>query len=86
MMLLNLLKKLGIKKFAIAGFDGYSKKKENYYDDFSFQSERFESKFDDMTINMRKMLNNYALSLDKKDDIVFLTPSIYSDIFKDYKE
>lgn len=81
MMLLNLLKRLGIKKFAVAGFDGYSKLKKNYYDDDIFQVERFEDKFEDKNLNMRKMLENYAMSLDRKEDIVFLTPSIYSDIF-----
>lgn len=81
MMLLNLLKRLGIKKFAIAGFDGYSKSKENYYDNYLFQSERFESKFDDKNANMRIMLNNYAKTLDRKEDVIFITPSIYSDIF-----
>ena len=82
MMLFNLLKRLGIKKFTVAGFDGYSKHKDNYYDASVFQGERFEDKFEDKNLNMRKMLEAYSLSLNKKEDIVFLTPSIYADIFQ----
>ena len=82
-MLLNLFKRINIKKFAIAGFDGYSKGKSNYYDDSKFQGNRFEMKYTAITENMRKMLKEYALTLDKKELVMFLTPSIYSDIFKE---
>ena len=82
-MLLNLLKRLDIKKYAIAGFDGYHEGASNYYDDSKFQGNRFQTKYNTITDNMRKMLIDYSLSLDKKSDVVFLTPSIYSDIFID---
>ena len=82
-MLLNLLRRLDIKRFAIAGFDGYSKDKKNYFDDTKFQGNRFETKFATITENMRKMLESYAMTLNKKSDVMFLTPSIYSDIFED---
>ena len=36
-----------------------------------------------ITGNMRKMLSDYVMTLDKKGDVEFLTPSIYADIFKD---
>lgn len=82
-MLFNLFRRLGISSFTVAGFDGYSKKTENYFDEKMFEGSRFETKFDSITGNMRKMLKKYALSLNKKEDVRFLTPSVYEDIFKD---
>lgn len=82
-MLLNLLKRMGILKFAVAGFDGYVRNKSNYFDEAAFDGNRFERKFDTITVNMRKMLKDYSASLNKKGDIEFLTPSIYQDIFQD---
>ena len=80
-MLLNLLKRLDIRKYAIAGFDGYHHGDNNYLDDSKFQGNRFQTKYDTITENMRKMLSDYAMTLDRKEDVVFLTPSAYSDIF-----
>lgn len=80
-MLLNLLKRLDIRKYAIAGFDGYHHGDNNYFDDSKFQGNRFQTKYDTITENMRKMLSDYAMTLDRKEDVVFLTPSAYSDIF-----
>lgn len=82
-MLLNLLRRLDIKKYAVAGFDGYSKNKNNYFDDSKFEGNRFETKFATITENMRKMLESYSMSLNKKSDVNFLTPSIYADIFEE---
>ena len=81
-MLFNLLKRLGIKKFAVAGFDGYSSQKFNYCDSNEFQESRFEKNYETITTNMRKMLEDYALLLNSRNDIKFITPSAYSDIFK----
>ena len=81
-MLLNLLKRLDISSFAIAGFDGYVKGRENYFNNSQFQGNRFEEKYDSITENMRKMLKNYAFHLSDKNNIKFITPSAYEDIFK----
>ena len=80
-MLFNLLKRLGIERFAVAGFDGYKKGGQNYFDDTLFEVERFEAKYSSTTENMKRMLKKYALTLSRKSDVVFLTPSIYEDIF-----
>lgn len=81
-MLLNLLKRLGIDKFAIAGFDGYVKGGKNYFDDTLFEGNRFETKYDGITENMRRMLKNYVSTLDNQYCINFLTPSVYSELFE----
>lgn len=81
-MLLNLLKRIDVSAFAIAGFDGYVKGENNYFDDSQFDGNRFEGKYDKITENMRKMLKKYAFSLSDKKKIKFITPSIYEDIFE----
>lgn len=80
-MLLNLLKRIGILKFTIAGFDGYDRNKQNYFDDITFEESRFETRYESITANMRKMLKDYASTLVNKSDMEFLTPSVYEDIF-----
>lgn len=80
-MLLNLLKRLSITRFAVAGFDGFERGKQNYFLGSLFEQGRFEAKFDVITENIRKMLKEYALTLPRKSNVRFLTPSIYEDIF-----
>lgn len=82
-MLLNLLYRLNITKFAIAGFDGYSNNKENYFRDDMFEGSRFESKYENLTNNMRNMLKEYAKKIKNRENIKFITPSIYQDIFEE---
>lgn len=82
-MLLNLLRRMDIKKFAIAGFDGFVKNADNYFDDSKFYGKRFEKKYDTITVNMKRMLKSYSSTLDKKSNVKFLTPSVYSSIFED---
>lgn len=81
-MLLNLLRRLNINKMAVAGFDGYTQSEEGHYFNTVFEEKRFEEKYDQITINMRKMLKQYAKGLESLRDIHFLTPSQYSDIFE----
>lgn len=80
-MLLHFLKRVGIMEMTIAGFDGYEKKKDNYFDQELFDEGRFEERYDSLTENMRLMLKEYSQCLHRKDDIHFLTPSIYESIF-----
>ncbi len=82
-MFLNLLRKVGIKKFVIAGFDGYNPEEKNYFDEGLFEEIRFKERYSDITVNMITMLKQYANGLDKKEDVTFLTPSKYEFIFKD---
>lgn len=81
-MLLNLLRRLNINKMAVAGFDGYTQSEEGHYFNTVFEEKRFEEKYEQITINMRNMLKQYAKGLETLRDIEFLTPSQYSDIFE----
>lgn len=82
-MLLNLLYRIGICKFAIAGFDGYCDEGNNYCDNNIFDHRRFEKEYKSITENMILMLKKYAQRVETKNNIKFLTPSIYSKIFED---
>lgn len=81
-MLLNLLKKIEIESFTIAGFDGFDKGTSNYFDNEKFEDGRFDKEYETLTNNTKKMLKNYAKSLKKPLNIKFLTPSIYEEYFK----
>lgn len=74
LMLLNLLKRIGIKKVTCAGFDGYSAKDDNYFNpkmEYSFIKEEAYQ----LNAHIKDMLNS-----DYKDmDIVFLTYSHYTE-------
>ena len=78
-MLLNLLNRIDISDFSIAGFDGYSKDNINYYDNDLFEGERFLKRFEQNEKNMRKMLKKY-IDCSNKKNIKLITPSVYSDI------
>jgi 4-hydroxy 2-oxovalerate aldolase len=82
-MLFNLLKKLKIEKFYIAGFDGFSMLSEgNFIDDIMFNNGRFKDTFEKTNDNILKMLKKYVRGLDRPTDIRFLTPSFYKTIFE----
>lgn len=85
-MLLNLLHRIGVTKFAIAGFDGYDAKTgSNYFVDNLFNEKKFEVRYEELNSNMKSMLREFAKSLPNKADIRFLTPSIYESIFSEVK-
>ncbi len=81
-MLFNLFRRMNISKFAIAGFDGYSTQAKKHYFNPEFDENRFAEKYDTITENVRSMLKKYVKGLQKKEDIKFITPSIYADIFE----
>ncbi len=74
MMLLNLLRRLDIKKIAIAGFDGFDSDKGNYADQ-SFQNDRHKSEFETLNAEISDMFGKYEKMLEGKCDISFITPS-----------
>lgn len=80
-MLLNLLRRIEVENFAIAGFDGYQKGEPNYSKDVIREDDRFKHRYDEITLNMRKMLKAYKEKM-IKPEVCFLTPSVYADIFK----
>ncbi len=77
MMLLNLLKRIGVKKIFIAGFDGFDKDKSENYVNGSFQNNRYISHFDEVNDCIESMMKKYAESVVGKCDIQFITPSKY---------
>lgn len=84
-MLLNLLHKLKIEKFMIAGFDGFVSENSNYFDKELFEDGRFTKEYDRLTQNTIKMLKVYTQKLSASQNIRFVTPSIYEKIFNKQK-
>lgn len=74
LMLLNLLKRLGVKSIYIAGFDGFSKDKGNFFDE---QYERMVREYDYDTNSRITILRKVYSSM----KIHFLTPSVYEVAF-----
>lgn len=73
LMLINILKKAGVKKVALAGFDGFELDvRGNYFDDSVVGSVEYEH---------QKALNaamiNYFKNVGESLDITFVTPTIY---------
>ena len=73
LMLINILKKAGVKKIELAGFDGFElDMRDNYFNDSVVGSVEYEN---------QKALNaamiNYFKNLGGSIDLTFLTPTIY---------
>lgn len=79
-MLLNLLKRLDIKRIAIAGFDGFSESGKDFVDN-SFYGVRFHGKYQQINTDMEKSLRKFWRDRQDSTQIQFLTPSIYQKIF-----
>ena len=75
-MLLNLLKKIGVKKITIAGFDGFKAENGNYMDN-TFAEERKQREFESMNTEISKMFNEIVKTLEGKCKIDLITPSVY---------
>lgn len=82
-MLFNLLRKLQIQKVAVAGFDGFVKNRENYFDESVFEGGRFAKKFEEASDNMKHMLKKYLKSTRDGLNIDFITPSMYESLFEE---
>lgn len=80
-MLLNLLRRLGVRRMDVAGFDGFAPAGENYYDEAAFDKKRFAARFAQINANMSALLREYAKGLDRPEDLHFVTPSLYAPIF-----
>ncbi len=77
-MILNILKRAGVKKVTLAGYDGFDDNYfNNYYDEKMIGSVDFE-KMNDINRAIIAYLERNRESL----DVTFLTPSLY----KKYKE
>lgn len=75
LMLLNLLKQCYNKKIYIAGFDGFIKGNQNFYESSLERKVRDDDYDQNVRIDIIK--SRYSML-----DVEFLTPSIYADAFK----
>ena len=75
-MLLNLLKRLHVAEIAIAGFDGFSQNKDNYFDN-SMEVERLDSQLDFINEELRKILGKYFETVESFCRVSFVTPSMF---------
>ena len=72
-LLLNFLKKCGVKRVNLAGFDGYKQNTDNYY------RKGYETTFINNDVALRNQQMSDALCVFKKDiDIQFITPTLYT--------
>jgi 4-hydroxy 2-oxovalerate aldolase len=78
-MLLNLLRKLNVRKLSIAGFDGYIAGKENYSSD-SLTIKRHESEYDELNAELMAMFTKFVKTIFNKCEIKFITPSIFDKV------
>ncbi|MBR1748109.1 MAG: aldolase catalytic domain-containing protein [Clostridia bacterium] len=79
-MLLNLLKIIGVKSIALAGFDGYRKDTKNNYFDESFFNERHASEFDTINQEVFHLFKDFVSTVGDHCEVLFLTPSIYKEM------
>jgi 4-hydroxy 2-oxovalerate aldolase len=76
-MLLNLLRKLEVKKLAIAGFDGFTLGAESSYMQGAYQSKRHESEYEALNKELKVMFGKFAKTMAGKCDIKLITPSMF---------
>lgn len=74
LMLLNLLKVCGVKKIYIAGFDGFKKGADNFYETSLERKVRNDDYDQEKRLEIIK--NCYSMM-----DVEFLTPSVYEEAF-----
>ena len=72
-ILLNLLKRIGVKKVTLAGFDGFKEKTEQNYIDESFDLAKTYNYLSAVNRLMKRKIRSFS----KDMDIRFLTESIY---------
>lgn len=78
-MLLNLLKKLHVKKISLAGFDGLKENKENYVD-ATFPNQKTNVNVMETNREVKRLLEQYKRKVAGKIEIMFVSPSVYDTI------
>ena len=81
LMLMRILQRVGVVSYYVAGFDGFTVNG-SYYNKTDFSEERFRSQYDAINKGIAHQLSKFAESLKHPEDIQFVTPSIYTHIFK----
>ena len=81
LMLLRILQRIEITEYSIAGFDGFSTDG-NYYNDNSFNEDRFRNKYEATNKAIAEQLKVFAETVGESLKAKFLTPSIYKKILE----
>ena len=81
LMLMRILQRVGVVSYYVAGFDGFTVNG-SYYNKTDFSEERFRSQYESINKGVAHQLSMFADSLNHPEDIQFVTPSIYTHIFK----
>ena len=81
LMLMRILQRVGVVSYYVAGFDGFTVNG-SYYNKTDFSEERFRSQYESIDKGVAHQLSMFADSLKHPEDIQFVTPSIYTHIFK----
>lgn len=81
LMLMRILQRVGVVSYYVAGFDGFTVNG-SYYKKTDFSEERFRSQYESINKGVAHQLSMFADSLKHPEDIQFVTPSIYTHIFK----
>ena len=81
LMLMRILQRVGVVSYYGAGFDGFTVNG-SYYNKTDFSEERFRSQYESINKGVAHQLSMFADSLKHPEDIQFVTPSIYTHIFK----
>lgn len=78
-MLLNLLKKIGVKSIYLAGFDGLHRNADNYVNN-SFINSGHGLSIEDNNRIIRMLFSEFRNRTKDYIDVKFITPSLYDDI------
>jgi 4-hydroxy 2-oxovalerate aldolase len=81
-MLLNLLKRIGVKQISIAGLDGFETSTLDNYSDTSFQNDRHKPEFKELNSEIEDMLKDIVNALEGKCTFKFITPSRFENVLK----
>lgn len=79
-MVLNLMKRVGVKRVYIAGVDGFVKGSLNYFCS-ELDYKRDTEKYLELNAEMESMLRQFKMKTKNKMSINFITPSEYAHIF-----
>lgn len=81
LMLMRILQRVGVVSYYVAGFDGFTVNG-SYYNKTDFSEERFRSQYESINKGVAHQLSMFVDSLKHPEYIQFVTPSIYTHIFK----
>jgi 4-hydroxy 2-oxovalerate aldolase len=82
-LLLRLLDKFNVQSIAIAGFDGYSKEKNENYMQRNMEKAKNNIKAEQINLEIASMLEDYKNTRASQCPIQFITPSRFERIFFD---